>query len=265
MSAALSVGLQPAGVPIACAAALIFGALTGAVNGLLVTRARVIPFIATLGTMTVVRGLVLTYTRQEPISGSVPWFSDISNGSIGPVPIPAAVLIGVFMLLHLLLTRTRFGRNLYAAGGNREACKLAGIRADYYVFWSFVCCGVLAALAGVLLASRLNAATIHIGQDTPLLVLTASVLGGASLTGGRGSALGTALGILTLGVLANGMNLTGVPNFYQIAIRAILLIVIVVVDALYATRLKQNISVRAMGAGGASRGKPATTTVPVGD
>lgn len=256
MAAALSVGLQPSGVLTACIIALVFGILTGCVNGFLVTRARVIPFIATLGTMTVVRGLMLTYTRQEPISGTVPWFADISNGNIGPIPIPTAILIVVLLILHLVLNRTRFGRNLYAVGGNREACKLAGIRADYYAFLSYVISGALSALAGILLASRLNAATIHIGQDTPLLVLTASVMGGASMLGGRGSALGTLLGILTLGVLGNGMNLLGVPNFYQIAIRAILLIVIVVFDALYITRRRQNVYVKAVGT---EEEKPATT------
>lgn len=256
MAAAFSVGLQPAGVPVACGAALLFGALTGVVNGFLVTRARVIPFIATLGTMTVVRGLVLTYTRQEPISGTVPWFSDFSNSNLGPVPVPTAVLIIVFLALHLILTRTRFGRNLYAAGGNREACKLAGIRADYYIFWSYVLCGTLAALSGVLLASRLNSATIHIGNDTPLLVLTGAVMGGASMAGGRGSAVGTILGMLTLAVLGNGMALLAVPTFYQTAIRALLLIVIVVLDASYALRLKQNVSARAVGAGNVAKGSP---------
>jgi ribose transport system permease protein len=247
MASALTMALQPAGVGVACLAALIFGGLTGVVNGLLVTRAKVVPFIATLGTMTVVRGIMLTYTRQEPIPGTVEWFSDIGNGTLGPVPIPTVILIGIVLILYVVMTRTRFGRNLYAAGGNAEASKLAGIQPDHYKFWSYVICGALAALAGILLASRLNSATIHIGLDTPLLVLTAAIMGGASLTGGRGSILGTMLGIITLAILVNGMDLLAVNSFYQTAVRAILLLIVVVLDAFYALRLKERVSRRAIG------------------
>ncbi len=252
MSSALTMGLQPAGVGVACLAAILFGALTGVVNGLLVTRAKVVPFIATLGTMTVVRGIMLTYTRQEPIPGRVAWFGQIGNGNLGPAPIPTLIVIVVAAVIHVVLTRTHFGRNLYAAGGNAEACKLAGIRMEHYKFWSYVISGSLAALAGILLASRLNSATIHIGQDTPLLVLTAAIMGGASLLGGRGSVIGTMIGIITLAVLGNGMNLLGVYNFYQIAIRALLLLVVVVLDAFYVQRLKERVSRRAI----AGRGEP---------
>lgn len=256
MASALAVGLQPLGVIPACLIALLFGGLIGAVNGFMVTRLRIVPFIATLGTMTVVRGLLLTYTQQQPISGTVEWFSSISNTSLGPIPVPTLILIVIALLVHLLLARTRFGRNLYAAGGNLEACRLAGINADRYKFWAFVICGALAALAGILLASRLNSATIHIGQDTPLLVLTAAILGGASMRGGRGSVPGAMMGIITLAILSNGMNLMGVVNFYQLAIRAILLLVVVVLDAFYTTQLRERMTQSAVGKGGAA--------VPVG-
>jgi len=242
MASALSMGLQPAGVGVACLAALAFGLVAGGVNGFLVTRARVTPFIATLGTMIAVRGLMLTYTRQQPISGSVVWFRELGNGNIGPIPIPTLLFVMIAVILYVVLTRTRFGRNLYAAGGNTEACKLAGIEPERYQFWSYVISAGLASLAGILLASRLNSATIHIGQDTPLLALTAAILGGASLTGGRGSVVGTVLGVLTLGILGNGMNLLATNNFYQIAIRALLLIGVVLVDATYTRRVKEAVS-----------------------
>ena len=121
MSAALTMGLQPMGVGVAVLAALLFGVLIGAVNGLLVTRFRIVPFIATLGTMTLVRGLMLTYTRQQPIAGTVESFTFWGSGSIGFIPVPIVITLAVMLLLHLFLQYTRFGRSLYAVGGESRS------------------------------------------------------------------------------------------------------------------------------------------------
>jgi len=241
MSAALTMGLQGYGVGTAVAAALLMGIVVGVFNGLVVTRGKVVPFIATLGSMTAVYGMMLTYTRQQPIPGQVEWFTVFGSGSVGPVPIPAIIMLVLLVVFHVLLTYTRFGRNMYAVGGNQEAARLAGIQARRYLFWAFVMSSFCSALSGVLLASRLNSSTIHLGQQTALFVIAACIMGGASILGGRGSTLGAFLGVLALTILANGMNLLSIFTYYQMAIRAIILIAIVAIDAFYATTVRRRL------------------------
>jgi ribose transport system permease protein len=239
MAAALTMGLQPLGTGLAVLAALAFGALVGTVNGLLVTRGRIVPFVATLGTMSLVRGILLTYTQQQPMAGIDDAFTWWGAGSVGPVPVPLLIALALGASLWLYLRRTQPGRNLYAVGGNREAAYLAGISVERYQLQAFILCGTLAALAGVLLAARLNAATVQLGADTPLLSIAAALIGGASLFGGRGSILGAFLGVLALGMLTNGMNLLGVHTYHQIAVRAAILIAVVVVDAVIGRLLRR--------------------------
>jgi len=260
MSAALTMGMQPRGVGVAVAAALAMGAGVGVVNGWMVTRLKIVPFIVTLGTMTVVYGWVLTYTNQDPIPGHVDWFTYFGDGSIGPIPVPIIFALALLIIFHIALNYTRFGRNMYAVGGNNEAAKLAGIRVERYQFWSYVISGLCAAFAGVLLASRLNSATIHIGLNTPLYILAATIMGGASILGGRGSAIGAFWGVLALGILDNGMNLRHVPTYYQIGIRAMILIIVVAVDAFYITNISSRLS--RSSAVGAEKASTTPTTTP---
>lgn len=238
-AAILAIGFQDWGASIATLVALGFGLAVGVANGLLVTRARIIPFIATLGTMSVARGVMLTYTHQQPLSGSIEDFAFWGAGSLGPVPVPLIIALLLAAILSLALRYTRFGRNLYAVGGNREAAYLAGVSVDRHLFAAFVASGVLSALGGVLLASRLNSATVQLGNDTPLLALSAALIGGASLLGGRGTIGGAFLGVLALGMLANGLDLLGVETYHQIAIRAAILIVVVGADALLGNLAKR--------------------------
>jgi ribose/xylose/arabinose/galactoside ABC-type transport system permease subunit len=238
MAAALTMGLQPYGVGVAVGAALLFGLLVGVVNGALVTKVGIPPFIATLGSMTVVQGLMLSYTHQQPIPGDVPWFPVFGGGSLGPIPVPTLFLAAVALFCYWLLNHTRTGRNFYAVGGNPDAARLAGIDLDLYRFLPYVLSGFCAALSGVLLASLLNTSTIHIGLDTPLAVLAAAIMGGASLLGGRGTVGGTLLGVVALGILSNGMDLLGVFTYYQIAIRALILVAVVVIDSFYTARMQ---------------------------
>jgi ribose/xylose/arabinose/galactoside ABC-type transport system permease subunit len=231
MAGALAAALQDYGTPVAVAAALAFGLGVGALNGLLVTRFGIVPFVATLGTMSLVRGLLLTYTQQQSIpitNETLAWL----GSDLGPLPLPLLSSLALLALLSLMLSRTRTGRDLYATGGNREAAYLAGVAVDRSLFLAFLASGLLAALAGVLLAARLNAATVQLGMDTPLLTISAAMIGGASLLGGRGTMLGAFLGLVALGVLNNGMNLLGVHTHYQIAIRALILVSVVALDAL---------------------------------
>jgi len=232
MAAALAIGLQPYGVAYAVAAALLFGAGVGTVNGLLVTKGKIVPFIATLGTMSVLQGMDLTYTHQQPLVGQDESFAYWGAGNIGPIPIPVLFALGLAVILALFLTRTRAGRSLYAVGGNIDAAYLAGISISRFQFLAFLISGVLSSLAGVVLAARLNEASIQLGNDTPLLAITAALIGGASLLGGRGTIVGALLGVLALGMLTNGMDLLGVHTYFQIAVRAALLIAVVAIDAI---------------------------------
>jgi len=244
MAGALVAGLQGYGAPVAVAAALSFGLGVGALNGVLATRFRIVPFVATLGTMSLVRGLLLTYTQQQ----SIP-ITDTSlirlGGDLGPLPVPLLCSLALLAALSLVLDRTRTGRDLYATGGNREAAYLAGVAVERSLFLAFLASGLLAALGRVLLAARLNAATVQLGTDTPLLTISAAMIGGASLLGGRGTMTGAFLGLLALGVLNNGMNLLGVHTHYQIAIRAVILIAVVALDALGARLARRRVAARA--------------------
>jgi ribose/xylose/arabinose/galactoside ABC-type transport system permease subunit len=245
MAAALTIGLQKYGTYPAVIAALAFGAAIGACNGLLVTRGRIVPFVATLGTMSVVRGMLLTYTRQQPLSGTDEGFTYWGGGSIGFVPVPLIITLLILGAPMIFLQRTRAGRNLYAIGGSREAAYLAGIDVDRYLMLAYTLSGTLAAVSGVLLASRLNSATVQLGNDSALLAISAALIGGASLLGGRGRIFGAFLGVLALGMLTNGMNLLGVTTYAQIAVRALILITVVAIDAFSRTLARRRTMVAA--------------------
>jgi ribose transport system permease protein len=241
MAAALTIGLQEYGTLPAVLAALAFGAAVGAFNGLLVTRGGIVPFVATLGTMSVLRGLLLTYTGQQPLSGTDDAFVFWGGGSIGIVPVPFILSMIILAALVIFLGSTRAGRNIYAIGGNREAAYIAGIAVKRFELLAFVLSGTLAAVSGVLLASRLNSATTQLGVDTPLLAISAALIGGASLLGGRGTIVGAFLGVLALGMLTNGMNLLGVTTYTQIAVKAMILIAVVAIDALSRTMARRRL------------------------
>lgn len=247
MAAAITMKMQPQGTYFAVCTALLFGGLIGAVNGLLVTKGKIVPFIATLGTMTLVRGMMLTYTMQESVSGKDEFFTFWGDGSIGFIPTPFVIVIFISIVLFIVLKYTQFGRNLYAIGGNPEAAFLSGIRVSRYKFLAFVISGFLSAVAGVLLASRLNSSTPHIGLDSANWAIAAAIMGGASMAGGRGSVWGSILGVFSIGILVNGMNLMGVYTYYQIGIRALILLIVVVIDAISALNLRKKLEKQAYG------------------
>lgn len=238
MAAALAIGLQPYGTLPAVAGALLFGLAVGVVNGLLVTKGRIVAFVATLGTMSVVRGLLLTYTGQRSLAGTDPAFAWWGGGQIGPVPVPLLVVLVLLVALWAFLGHSREGRALYAIGGSKDAAFLGGVSVDRGLMVAFSISGFMAAVSGVLVASRLNSASVQLGADAPLMSISAALIGGASLLGGKGSIIAAFFGVLALGILNNGMNLLGVPTYSQIAVRAMILIAIVAIDAL-ATSLRR--------------------------
>lgn len=198
---------------------LLVGLLVGTVNGLIVTRVRVPPFVVTLAMMLVVRGAAYKYTNANTISGLPSSFASLSQrGSM------AAVMVVVFAIAWLLLMRTPFGRHVYATGGNRDAAWLSGVRVNRVLMAVYVLCGLSAGLAGVLVASRLNAGYPRAGELYELDAVAAVVVGGTSLFGGRGSIWGTLAGAFFIGILNNGLNLYNVSPYDQMIVKGVVLL-----------------------------------------
>lgn len=193
---------------VSMAVALILGLVLGAFNGVIITKGKVAPFIATLATMTIYRGLTLVYTNGKPISGlgDHASFQLFGKGYFLGVPIPVITTIVSFAILAFILHKTTFGRRVYAVGGNEEAAKLSGINADRVKIAVYAISGFLAALSALILTSRLNSAQPTAGESYELDAIAAVVLGGTSLNGGKGWIFGTLIGALIIGVLNNGMS-----------------------------------------------------------
>lgn len=230
LTTAVAVSLTGVSIPLAIAASLLTGGVLGAVNGLLVTKAKINAFIVTLAAMIGVRGLVYVYTGERAIIGTDASFENIAGGKIGFIPIPVAIFLIILVAAEFLLRKTVFGRNAYAIGGNLEAAKNAGIAVDKYHIVFFVLNGVLVAVAGIILASRMNSATPIVGVGQEMVVIIAVVLGGTKLTGGYGSMIYTLAGVLTIGMIQNGLNILNVHHFYNMLISGLILIFVVFMD-----------------------------------
>jgi ribose/xylose/arabinose/galactoside ABC-type transport system permease subunit len=239
MSTFLAVDLAPYGPLAVVGGAVLFGVLAGLFNGLLVTKAKVNAFIATLGTMFAVRGLMLLYSGGFPKSTRIPGFTHLAEGALGPVPYPVIIFALLAVVGHVLLTRTKTGRIIYAVGANPEFCRLSGVSVNRYLVLFFILTGGTAGLSGAILASRLGAASPVLGQQTALVVVSAVILGGVSLYGGRGSIPLAIEGVFTISVLGNGMNLIGVSPYPQQVIRGLILIIVVVLDAILEWRRRR--------------------------
>ena len=214
----------------AVALGIVAGGAIGAFNGALVAIAKVPPFVATLGNMTVASGLAFVFSDGQPISGLSDQFLALS-GTIRGLSIPVAVMIVVVALSWLVLARTRFGMHIYAVGGNAHAARVAGVNLRTTRFAVYTISGVLAGVAGVLLAARATAGIANSGTGYELNAIAAAVIGGISLAGGRGSLLGTVFGFLIIGVLDNGLNIVNVSPFYQLIVKGLIIIGAVFVDS----------------------------------
>ena len=220
---------------LAMAVGLLAGAAMGAVNGLVIAKGRVAPFIATLGMMTLLRGVALVFSQGSPISGfSSDFFSMVGGGYLASlVPLPVVWMLALFVVFWFLLTRTVFGRHVYATGGNAEAAALSGVKTDRVQILVYSLSGAMAAIAGIILTSRLDSAQPTAGDGYELDAITAVVLGGTSLAGGRGWIFGTLVGALLIGVLNNGLNLLGVSAFYQQVIKGTVILLAVLLDRIH--------------------------------
>jgi ribose/xylose/arabinose/galactoside ABC-type transport system permease subunit len=211
-------------------AGLVIGALAGAANGVVIARFRVPPFIATLAGLTVFRGLSLVVTGGLPIIKLEGSFRFIGSGMIWGIPVPVIIMLFVVVVMQIVLSRTAFGAYVYAVGGNEEAARLSGIKVGWVKFWSYVLCGFLAGLSGMILMARLSSAQPAVGEGFELDAIAAVVLGGTSLMGGRGAVWSTLIGALVIGILNNGMNLMGVHTHYQLVAKGFLIVLAVLLD-----------------------------------
>ena len=221
-------------VVIAVLAALVVGVVVGFLNGFIISKGKLQPFIATLATMTVLKGLTLVYTNGNPITlGSnelAMSFGKIGGGTILGIPTPAMIMILVFMVCYYILHNTKMGRYTYALGSNEEATKLSGLNTDKIKIWGYTISGILASIAGIIITSRLYSAQPTAGSGYELDAIAAVVLGGTSLNGGKGKITGTIIGALIIGVLSNALNILDVSSYYQTMVKGAVILLAVLLD-----------------------------------
>ncbi|MFM2403121.1 MAG: hypothetical protein RL223_1001 [Pseudomonadota bacterium] len=219
-------------MPLAMMAALMVGLACGLGSGLLITRANLPPFIATLATMSIGRGLANMVTDGTQIVGYPEWFSALSiNRHMGFLSVTVLLFILLTVAASLFMTYRAAGRSLYAIGGSAEVARLAGIPVKRVTLWTYGVCGMLAGLAGVVMSTRLDSSQPSGGLGYELDTIAAVVIGGASLSGGVGTIWGTLMGVLTIGVLRNGLNLMGVSPFVQQIVIGAVIVLAVALDA----------------------------------
>jgi inositol transport system permease protein len=211
-------------------AAVIVGSTAGGIQGLTITKLKVPPFVVTLGGLTIFRGLTLMLSNGGPISGFTPDMRWFGTGLIGPVPVPVIIFAIAAVLCHIVLRYTRYGRAVYAVGGNAEAARLSGLRVDRVLVSVYVIVGFFSGLAAFVLSARLNSAEAVAGLGYELTVISAVVIGGTSLFGGIGSVGGTVVGAALIGVLQNGLQFNNVSSYTQSVVIGLILILAVAFD-----------------------------------
>ncbi|HZH32624.1 MAG TPA: ABC transporter permease [Pyrinomonadaceae bacterium] len=221
------------GVVIAVVAAVAVATLLGLVNGVVIAKARIQPFIVTLAMMIAARGLVLAYTEEKSIAigRTAGWLRWLGNGTIGPIPVPVLFLFAAFALGWLVLNHTRFGRHVFAVGDNDEAARLMGLNTGRVTIGVYALSGALAGLAGVLDAAKLGSGRPVAGVGDELNAIAAVVVGGTLLTGGQGSVISTLVGVLLLGLIFNVFNFEGdITIWWQSVLRGLFLLFVVIVQ-----------------------------------
>ncbi len=215
---------------LAIIVAAIVGIVIGLVNGILIAKGKLQAFIVTLATMTIFRGATLVFTNGTPISKLPESFLNIGNAKLGFIPVPVIITIVIAAISIYILSQTKFGRYLYALGGNEESAKLSGINTDKIKILTYVVSGFVSAIAGVIITSRIGSASPNAGTGFELDAIAAVVIGGTSLAGGEGKISGTIIGALIIGVLNNGLNLMNVSPFYQSIVKGLVILIAVLLD-----------------------------------
>jgi len=212
--------------------ALLLGMVIGAINGLMIVKGGIPPFVATLAMLAMARGLTLVYTDGRPIAGLDESFIFLGTGQVLGIPMPVIIMAVIAIIAHIVTRYTRFGLHVYATGGNEEPTRLAGVSTDRVKLAVYIISGLTAAIGGILLTARLWSAQPNAAVGWELDAIAAPVLGGTSLFGGVGSIGGTLVGAFIIGVLSNGLNLMGVPSYYQQVIKGVVFILAVSLDIL---------------------------------
>jgi ribose transport system permease protein len=218
-------------LPVAAAAALGCGILAGVVNGVLITRFRVNPFVATLGSSSAISGLALVYTNAYPIIAEKPSFQALGTGRVAGIPMATIILVVTFVVAGYVLHKTVYGRAVFAIGGNWEAARLSGLRVDVLRASTYALTGLLTGIAGLIITSRLNVGQPDIGALLPLDAIAAVVIGGTSLLGGDGAMWRTAIGLAILATLTNLFYAMSVDVHWQLVIKGLIIVVTVALDA----------------------------------
>lgn len=216
-------------VALGMIAGVVVGAIAGLLNGVLVTRVKLPPFIATLGTLSAILGVAELVTNGQPIAAPVS-FDVLGNGHLGPIPVPIVVMVVVAAIGWFVLSRTTLGRSAYAIGSNYETARLSGIRVNRVLTSVYVIGGLLAGLGGVIVASRVVTGDPAAGANYNLDAIAAAVIGGASLFGGEGSVIGALIGALLMELISNGGDLLNISNFWQDFILGVVILAAVAYD-----------------------------------
>ena len=209
---------------------LLAGLGIGLFNGLIITKSKVPPFIVTLGTMTIGRGLALIISKGRPISNLSDSFNFIGGGNIFGIPFPIILLVIFYIICSLILNKTILGRYVYAIGGNEMAAKASGINVNGVKLWVYSICGLLAAMGGILITARITTGQPNIGAGFELDAIAAAIIGGTSTSGGVGKISGTLIGALLIGVISNSLDLLNVTSYYQQVVMGVIIIGAVVLD-----------------------------------
>jgi ribose/xylose/arabinose/galactoside ABC-type transport system permease subunit len=227
------------GWPLAALGAIAVGIAGGYIQGLAITRLKIPPFVVTLGGMSAFRGAALQFASGGPISGFDDSFTWWGQGKIGPVPTPVIVFLIAAVVAHIVLRYGRYGRKVYAVGGNPEAARLSGLNVDRIVLSVYVIVGFFAGLGAFVLAARLNSAEAVAGTGYELTVIASVVIGGTSLFGGSGTVFGTVIGSLLIGVLLNGLVLMNVSPYIQQMIIGVIIVLAVAFDTFAKSRRRR--------------------------
>lgn len=219
--------------------AILIGAVVGMFNGVVICKTNIPPFIVTLASMNITKGIALVYTQGAPIRCMTDAFKFPGAGYVGPIPTPVILMLIIFVIAVMLVNRTHFGRHIYAVGGNAQAASFSGINVQKVKFWVYTFTGVMAGIAGVVIASRLYSGQPRSGEGAEMDAIAAVVVGGTSMAGGSGKIGGTIIGALIIGILNNGLNLLNVNSFWQDVVKGIVILLAVFIDYVKNTKSKE--------------------------
>lgn len=217
-------------IPVVFVIGIIFGALLGAVNAVFITQFNLLPFVVTLSTQMIYRGVIYLLTDMSPITGLPEAFLPIGQGYVGIIPIPVFIMVAMAIIMWFVVNRTKFGRYALAIGGNATAARVSGVDVKKYLSGCYILCGAFCALAGLVLTARTASAQTTAGVNMEMDIIAGCVIGGTPMTGGICNVYGSLLGCLLVGLVSNGLNLLGVNANWQTVMKGLLILIAVLID-----------------------------------